>query len=278
MSERDKNTREIKEVEGPRHLWITLMGAPASGKTTLGERLAERIGSEFIFETPVGDIQDFEKYNLNPEKYALITQLLFIQEAYYTIKGFESEKKVGVSEILKTKSLITEPLFNQNALYAGARMKNLPKERKIYLDYFQGLFNSDSFPKPDIVFYLRMTPELFFERLKLRAEKDPTRKSELESSPAYWNTLLKLMDWWERKNRDNFLIQTINLERFGPRLYSKEEDSIDAVVREMMLWFNYHSQTFPKFGKNIIPETIKNFRMVNNRTDDIPFNSLNRTK
>ena len=56
--ERDKEY----ENEPKRHLWIQIMGVPASGKTTLGEHISEQLGFSFMGEVPVDSHPLFEKY------------------------------------------------------------------------------------------------------------------------------------------------------------------------------------------------------------------------
>ena len=51
-----------KEIEPKRHLWIQLMGLPASGKTTLGKHISDSFGMGFVGEISVESVSTFDDY------------------------------------------------------------------------------------------------------------------------------------------------------------------------------------------------------------------------
>ena len=78
-SERENGAFGNREKEKEKqHLFIQLLGVPASGKTTLAKYLGERLGFRVLEEYPVSETPLFDKYYSDPDKWAFSIQALFL--------------------------------------------------------------------------------------------------------------------------------------------------------------------------------------------------------
>lgn len=146
------------EVER-RGLLIEIMGLPASGKSTFANFLGERLGFRVLGEIPVERVPNFENYykRRGDKHLALATQFVFLYESWLQNRGSEPLAIPGVKDILKEGSVILEPPFWQNTLYAQARLEGNPKLLALYNRVASGLIEKDAFPKPDNLIYLRVS-------------------------------------------------------------------------------------------------------------------------
>jgi deoxyadenosine/deoxycytidine kinase len=246
--ERDKQ----HEVEPKKHLWIQIMGVPASGKTTLGEYISRELGMSYVGETPVEDNPFFEKYYEDPEKWSLIIQMYYLFEKRHQVVGFESSGEIGVRKILESKSVISEPPIFQDGLYARARLEQYPEQMETYQDFFDGMVN-DGRQNPDLLLYLRLSFPTFLRRLKERAKRDQAREVELKESKVYWKRLWELHEEWIEENPLDLNIIIINGEEFD---FSKYVDP-DEAKKKLFAKFAQSAKTSLVGNENIIlPEAL----------------------
>ncbi len=213
-----------KENELKRHLWIQIMGVPASGKTTLGEYISGELGLSYIGETPVKENPFFEKYYKNPEKWSLITQMYYLFEKRRQVIGFESSGEIGVRKLLESGPVVSEPPIFQDGLYARARLEQYPEQMKTYQDFFDGMVN-DGRQNPDLLTYLRLKSPTFLRRLEERAKKDPAREVELKESKVHWRRLWELHEEWIEENPLDLNIIVINGDELDFSKYSDVEEA-----------------------------------------------------
>lgn len=220
------------ENEPKRYLWIQIMGVPASGKTTLGEHISEQLGFSFMGEVPVDDNPLFEKYYKDPEKWSLPMQMSFLFDKRRQIVGAEDFGEIGIKKLLKKGPVISEPPIYQDGLYAQARLEQFPREMKQYKDFFEGMVDDD-FQRPDLLVYIRLSFSTFLNRVRERAEKDPTRSVELEESEEYWKRLWNLHEQWIEDNPLDLDIIVID----GDELDFSKYDDIEGAKADIFSEF-----------------------------------------
>lgn len=258
------------------HLWVSIVGVPASGKTSLGLKMSEDYGFDFFSEIPVSEIKHFEDYNGNPKEFSLVVQKEFLEKSIEQITGDEKRNKLGILSILSRSPVISEPLLEQNMLYALLRLKDNLGENQEYLNFFANQISNIP-TKPDLVFYLKISDELLRKRIRDRAKKDPTRRSELDNSTSYWSDLNKMFDNWvsERKKEKDWLIVDINIDRFSRCGYKDKESSKEGIAEEMAVQLHYYGVTRRFLNGKVLPEKIKNYQPKKHLSESLPFN--NRT-
>ncbi|MFH1863362.1 MAG: deoxynucleoside kinase [bacterium] len=221
-----------REKESP-HLFIQLLGVPASGKTTCAKYLGERLGFQVLEEYPVSETPLFDKYYTDPDKWAFPIQTLFLFESWRQVAGGASLGIEGVKEKLKMGSVISEPTIWQNAFYAQARLEGNPKELSWYQDFFNGLVRSDSFPKPDVLIYLKVSFPNMLRGIEERAQRDLTRKTELQESEGYWRRLWGLHEEWVNENPLGLKIITLDMDKYDFSSYNSDGEALEAAFGEL---------------------------------------------
>lgn len=220
------------ENEPKRHLWIQIMGVPASGKTTLGEHISEQLGFSFMGEVSVDNHPLFEKYYQDPEKWSLPMQMSFLFDKRRQIVGVESLGEGGIRKLLKKGPVISEPPIYQDGLYAQARLEQFPREMKLYQDFFEGMVD-ENLQRPDLLVYIRLSFSTFLNRVRERAEKDPARSVELEESEDYWKRLWDLHEQWIEDNPLDLDIVVIN----GDELDFSKYDDVEEAKADLLSEF-----------------------------------------
>lgn len=223
----------IEKEKGESHIFIQLLGVPASGKTTLAKSFGQRLGAQVLDEYSVSDNSLFEKYYSEPDKWAFPIQTLFLFESWRQVVGGKSLGVEGVADKLSSNSVISEPPIWQNAFYAQARLENNPQELAWYNDLFRGLVGSDSFPKPDILIYLKVSFPKMLRGIEERAQRDSTRKAELQESEGYWKRLWELHEEWVIKNPLCLNIIVLDMDKYDLTNYKDREKQLGAIFEEL---------------------------------------------
>jgi len=250
-----------------RHLWIVVMGVPASGKSTLAEVVAERLGFIHVPEFKVEDDDLFTRYYENPQKYSFPMQSLFLFNKWQQTQGSKTAGILGIRKLLEEVPIISQPPIWQDALYARARLGRSP-EFSYYKGFYEGLVSANSFPTPDLVVYMRISFENMLARIEKRARENEARAPELIEKRTYWKKLWKFHEVWVRRNLGNMRIAVINGDLFNFSRFKEEEQAKESLLQEFLHQVRYH--LVGPLGKEsdppedlIIPEVILNHRPAN---------------
>lgn len=222
-----------KENEPKRHLWIQIMGVPASGKTILGEYISKELGLSFVGEASVEENPFFERYYKDPKRWSLAVQMYFLFDKRCQVIGIDSTGEIGIRKLLESRSVVSEPPVYQDGLYAQARLEQYPKQMEIYQDFFDGMVN-DGQQNPDLLLYLRLSFPTFLSRLQERARKDPVRKVELKESEKYWKRLWELHEQWIEENPFDLSIIIINGDEFDFSKYVNPDEAKKKLLAEFI--------------------------------------------
>ena len=248
---------EKERLSGKRHLWVSIMGVPGSGKTSLLNLIEKELDFHAIYELPVEEHPLFEKYYKDPEEYAYSTQIYFAYDKWLKLKE--------IKDLLKKEPVFSEPIHHQDFLYAQARFENNPWLFERYDDFFHGLFPNNGSFVPDITIYLKLGFENMMRSIAERAEGDPNRLVELEEKKEYWQRLWQLNEEFVKKNRLSLNMIVIKADCYRKHYFRNKEMADDALLLEFLNQIKYACidpyTEKPRFGKKIIiPEVIVNHR------------------
>lgn len=220
-----------KEAE-EKHLYIAIMGVTVAGKTTFAKFLSEKLNGRLLEEIPVADNPFFKDYYGNPDDY-FPAQMFFLDAKWRQTLGSKELKTLGVKQILSKRPVVQEPPIYEDALYAQARLEGNPRQWDWYQNFYEGLVNMDSFPKPDLVVFLHLRLPVMLARIRERAKKNPERASELKESEAYWERLRWLHEKWVKENPLGLKIITLDMDRFDFSYYKNDGEALEDAFREL---------------------------------------------
>lgn len=135
---------------------IAVEGAIGVGKTTLAQKLADRLASGTLFES-MEDNPFIELFYQNPERHALGVQLSFLFSRLKQWQGLHQQD-------LFTSGLVSDYLFAKDRLFATI---NLTDEELSLYDQVARLV-SVNIPRPDLVIYLQSDADVIMERIRKR--------------------------------------------------------------------------------------------------------------
>jgi deoxyadenosine/deoxycytidine kinase len=162
---------EITEVK-----YISIEGAIGAGKTTLANKLKERLNSELILEEFEAN-PFLEKFYSDRRRFAFQTQMFFL------INRYKQQEQLN-QENLFTDFIVSDYIFEKDRIFAYMNLS--AEELKLYESIFPLL--ARSLRKPDLVVYLQSGPERLMYNIKKRArkiERNLTRSYIEELSESY---------------------------------------------------------------------------------------------
>ncbi len=236
-----------------RHLWITIMGVPTSGKSILGEIISERLGFTHLRELSPDELGKFEDYYRDPDHHSYAVQTLFFDDSY--------RKLIQLPNLLENGPVVSEPPPWQHRFYALLRLGKNNALMEKYERYYDGL--TRKLPVPDLVVYLQLSLTEMIIRLNQRAAKDPGRKVELEEKVEFWTKLIGLHEDWVRQHSDHVRIITIKGDGFNFVRIGSEKTGKALLYEEFMNQVRYalfkgEERRIPDYL--IVPSEIQNYR------------------
>ena len=143
-------------VDIPRLTHIAIEGGIGVGKTTLAQRLAEKLGGTLLLED-IDDNPFLELFYQDPERHGLSVQLSFL---FSRLRQWQSLMQQDLFHAL----IVSDYLFAKDRLFA---MTNLSDEEfALYQQVAQAV--APELPKPDLVIYLQSSPEVALQRVRQR--------------------------------------------------------------------------------------------------------------
>ena len=139
-----------------KHHYIVIEGAIGSGKTTLANRLAQRLGAVTLLEDAASN-PFLPQFYRDMRRYALPTQLFFLFQ------------RVGQLEALKQPDLFAQPTvcdftLEKDPLFARITLDDA--EYQLYSRIYEHV--KPRVPVPDLVIYLQASIETLVARVKKR--------------------------------------------------------------------------------------------------------------
>lgn len=188
---------------------IAVEGAIGVGKSTVAQRLADRLGSGTLMES-ADDNPFVELFYQNPSRHALAVQLSFL---FSRLKQWQSIHQLN----LFSQGMVSDYLFAKDRLFASI---NLTDEEFILYDQVARLVSVD-IPKPDLVIYLQSDHNIIMERIRNR-----NRAEERGLTPEYLQRVMAGYDnfFFHYQETPLLIVQTDKLN------FAESDEAIDALI------------------------------------------------
>lgn len=169
---------------------LVLAGTIGAGKSSLTEMLAEELKTQAFYES-VDDNKVLPLFYENPQKYAFLLQIYFLNKRFDSIKRALSDNNNVLDRSIYEDSL----LFHLNADLGRAD----ETEVEVYDDLLNNMveeIDSLSFKKrPDLLIHVKVSFDKMLERIKKRGRQF----EQLEYDPSlydYYKELNSRYDTW----------------------------------------------------------------------------------
>ena len=169
---------------------LVLAGTIGAGKSSLTDMLAEELKTQAFYES-VDDNKVLPLFYENPQKYAFLLQIYFLNKRFDSIKRALSDNNNVLDRSIYEESL----LFHLNADLGRAD----ETEVEVYDDLLKNMLeeiDSLSFKKrPDLLIHVKVSFDKMLERIKKRGRQF----EQLEYDPSlydYYKELNSRYDTW----------------------------------------------------------------------------------
>ncbi|MET1203040.1 deoxynucleoside kinase [Enterococcus faecalis] len=169
---------------------IVLAGTIGAGKSSLTALIANRLGSEAFYES-VDDNEVLPLFYAEPEKYAFLLQIYFLNKRFDSIKQALTHENNVLDRSIYEDSL----LFHLNADLGRAN----ETEVKVYDDLLQNMLQELPYAahkkRPDLLVHIRISFPKMLERIKKRGRP----YEQIETDPTlydYYKMLNERYDQW----------------------------------------------------------------------------------
>lgn len=162
--------------------YIAIEGVIGAGKTSLAQKLSDKLGANLILEQ-FEDNPFLEKFYDDRKRYAFQTQMFFL------INRYKQQQQLNQQELF-SKYIVSDYIFEKDRIFAYLNLSG--EEIKLYESLFP-LLERD-IPKPDLVIFLQSSIDRLLANVKNRGrkiEKNLTRGYLTELSEAYNNFFFK---------------------------------------------------------------------------------------
>lgn len=139
-----------------RFRYIVVEGPIGAGKTSLANKLAQRLGADVMTERPA-DNPFLERFYADNAGYALQTQLFFL---FQRLRQVRELAQPGMF----TQGLVSDFMFEKDALFARLTLSD--EEYRLYAQMVRQL--APQIPRPDLVLWLQAGPQTLLGRIHRR--------------------------------------------------------------------------------------------------------------
>lgn len=162
--------------------YIAIEGVIGAGKTSLAQKLSERLSANLILEE-FEENPFLEKFYEDRKRYAFQTQMFFL------VNRYKQQQQLNQQELF-SKYIVSDYIFEKDKIFAYLNLSG--EELKLYENLFP-LLERD-IPKPDLVIFLQSSLDRLVTNVKQRDRKiehNLTRGYLTELSEAYNNFFFK---------------------------------------------------------------------------------------
>jgi deoxyadenosine/deoxycytidine kinase len=166
----------------PEIRYIAIEGVIGAGKTSLAQKLSDKLGANLILEQ-FEDNPFLEKFYDDRKRFAFQTQMFFL------INRYKQQQQLNQQELF-SKYIVSDYIFEKDKIFAYLNLSG--EEIKLYEAIFP-LLERD-IPKPDLVIFLQSSIDRLVINVKSRGrkiEKNLTRNYLTELSESYNNFFFK---------------------------------------------------------------------------------------
>ncbi len=155
--------------------YIVIEGVIGAGKTTLAERLAERLDARLVLEQH--DLNPFlVDFYKDPARYAFQTELFFLLSRYR-----QQTEEITQRDLFQ-QHVISDYHFAKNRIFASI---TLDEREHVLYDTLINVLEKD-IAVPDLVVYLQSSPQRLMRNIRLR-----NRDYERDMNPEYIEALVE---------------------------------------------------------------------------------------
>lgn len=169
---------------------IVLAGTIGAGKSSLTAMLAEHLGSEAFYES-VEDNEVLPLFYAEPQKYAFLLQIYFLNKRFDSIKRALSDKNNVLDRSIYEDSL----LFHLNADLGRATATEVTVYDELLANMLEELPNISQKKHPDLLVHIRISFDTMLQRIAKRGRP----YEQISHDPglfAYYRELNKRYDQW----------------------------------------------------------------------------------
>jgi len=191
---------------------IAIEGAIGVGKTTLTQKLADKLGSGTFFEQ-VDDNPFIELFYQDPSRHALSVQLSFL---FSRLKQWQTLNQ----QDLFLQGVVSDYLFAKDHIFATVTLSD--EELGLY-DQVARLLQVD-LHRPDLVIYLQSKPNVIMERIRRR-----NRNMERGLKMDYLQQVISAYDqyFFHYQEAPLLIVQTDRMN------FADHEDAVDTLIERI---------------------------------------------
>lgn len=174
---------------------LVLAGTIGAGKSSLAKALGEHFGTKVFYES-VDDNPVLDLYYKDPQKYAFLLQIYFLN------KRFRSIKKAYTDD----NNVLDRSIF-EDALFLDLNFKNrnvTAQEHQVYHDLLDNMMEElDDMPKkaPDLLIYIDVNFETMLNRIKMRGRDFEQIEDNPELLDYYRQVHSEYPEWFDAYNK-----------------------------------------------------------------------------
>lgn len=169
---------------------LVLAGTIGAGKSSLTEMLAEELKTQAFYES-VDDNKVLPLFYENPQKYAFLLQIYFLNKRFDSIKRALSDNNNVLDRSIYEDSL----LFHLNADLGRADETEVEVYDDLLKNMLEEIDNLSFKKRPDLLIHVKVSFDKMLERIKKRGRQF----EQLEYDPSlydYYKELNSRYDTW----------------------------------------------------------------------------------
>lgn len=195
---------------------IGIAGNIGVGKTTLTERLSEKLGWNPYYESVIDNpyLSDF---------YGDMRRWSFNLQIYFLSHRFRSQKEIVDSgkNAIQDRTIYEDVEIFAKSLFEQGFMSD--RDYQSYCDLFANMVSF--LPQPTVIIYLKAPADKLIERIRQRG-----RDYEKTIDPDYIRYLNNAYESWISRARNNFDILTVDAAQ---KDYLNKEDDLDELLERI---------------------------------------------
>lgn len=170
---------------------LVLAGTIGAGKSSLAAALGEHFGTEVFYES-VDDNPVLDLYYKNPEKYAFLLQIYFLNKRFKSIK-----------EAYKDDNNVLDRSIFEDALFLDLNFRNgnvTQEEHQVYHELLENMMEElKGMPKkaPDLLIYIDVSFDTMLHRIALRGREYEQIDGNPDLEAYYQQVHSAYPDWYE---------------------------------------------------------------------------------
>ena len=180
---------------------IVLAGTIGAGKSSLTEMMAEHFDSQAFYES-IDDNEVLPLFYANPEPYAFLLQIYFLNKRFASIKQAMKDDNNVLDRSIYEDSL----LFHLNADLGRATETEVRVYDELLENMMEELPYADHKKHPDLLVHIRVSFDTMLERIEKRGRS----YEQLSFDPSlydYYKELNRRYDQWYEEYKESPKIQ-----------------------------------------------------------------------